>query len=95
MVNPVLAKIFDALESSVLAEGGDGDGACICPNSREIADKFENWLKEKNCKWWHREDRPDCVVFSNNQEYIFITDNDNDSYNYIVKLKFPCIYSDI
>jgi len=94
MVNPTLAKIFDALESSVLAEGGDGEGACICSNPYEMADKFGRWLEENKNSWWSRRNGDNRVTFSNNQEHIFFTDNYIDSYNYIVKLRFPNIYSD-
>ena len=69
-------QVFNVLYDWMVAAGGDGDTLLCCDNWIQAADDFEEWLNIRDPGWLTRKDNADCVVFSDNQEGIVITNYD-------------------
>ena len=71
----ILKSIFDAVTKSVMGDGGDGDGFLCCRYTTfgNLADLYENYLKENNINLI-RSNYEDYVSFSYGDEGIIITD---------------------
>lgn len=79
--------LFKWFYDHVQDSGGDGAGAIVCDNYKEVADWFTEWWRkeikpnfryavENNLDFWHKKDEYDNIVnfHDNNENYIFTCD---------------------
>lgn len=75
-ISSLALLLFEFLQESCLAEGGDGDSMYVGKNYKQLAKGFRRWADSYSKIKWEELENADCILFQHGQEAIWFTDNE-------------------